>query len=329
MGKSGISKGTYGAVFAKNGEFLFCNGVRKVRKARLLAGTDGAPRMVEAWAKPIIHSSMLTLGADEKVLIVSNTAGVHHGMKVETGEVQWRSAAIGEGDTGIILPDQSFLFASWDGALQRIDPRDGKAVVTAPRPDHQIRQLQYSPALGCVFYRRIIPADGIRSRPSQSLWRLDVETLEGTEALPLSFDANIAVDPSGKFAVSMTGLAAEAQPSEIGRLDDARSEKVARFDVCLYDLSTWKVMRRRQFLVAKLVVKKLRWSPDSGMICYASSKGFGFLRCCDLEPFAFVPSRFSSDVSFSADANLIFLSDWERSALLSVGDLDGHPFSAA
>ncbi len=329
MGKSSSAKGGFGAVFAKDAEFLYYNGQRKIRKARLIARSGCAPRVVEDWAVPITHSSTLTLSADENVLIVTDTAGGHYGLLAETGEILWRSVAIGEGDAGIILPDESFLFASWEGALQRIDPTDGKAVVKPLRHDHQIRKLQFAPALACAFYRRILPADSERSRPSQSLWRLDVDTLEGREILPLSECNDIAVDPTGKFAVMVDDLLFGARPPSMSLLEYLLSEKNTQFDVCIHDLATQKVVQSRRFHFSDLTFTKLRWSPGGRIICFASGKGFGFLRRGDLEPFAFVPARFSSDVTFSADGTLMFLTAWETSTLLRVADLVDYPFSAA
>ena len=316
-------------MFAKDAELLYYNGQRSVRKARLITRFGRAPRVVEDWAVPITHSSTLTLSADENVLIVTDTAGGHYGLLAETGEILWRSVAIGEGDAGIVLPDESLLFASWEGALQRIDPKDGKAVVKPPRPDHQIRELQFAPALTCAFYRRVLAADSERCRPGQSLWRLDVDTLESTEILPLSVCNDIAVDPSGKFAVMLDDLVFGARPPSMSLLEYHLSEKNMRFDVCIHDLATQKVVQSRRFHFSEPSFKRLRWSPDGRTICFVYGNGFRFLRRGDLEPFAFVPARFSSDVTFSADGTLMFLTGWQTSTLLRVMDLVDYPFLAA
>lgn len=250
-------------------------------------------RAQQAWSTAITHGSHVLLSVEDTILIVTDTSGAHYGLSVATGEILWETKPIGEGDIGVILNDGSYLFASWGGTVQQIDPEGGYDLTPTRNLDRLMKNLH---------------ADGNGLLSFVEFVRSDVDTLPGKHRLCRldwpSMDCIILKDEidRAKVAISPDG-------SRIALVEPYNSLMIRRLGSEQFDF--------KQELPGFMHYNgQPVWSADSQKIAVVFEDGHALYLVENLELISFSRSSYPAPAVFSPTARLVLLCDWSDAKLL-------------
>jgi outer membrane protein assembly factor BamB len=304
-------KGAYEAAFSADGAALFINGQRKVRCFDLITRPGRAPRAVERWSASIKHSSSLVPSRDGAILVVSDTSGRHHGLSTTTGDKLWQTKQIGEGHRGLILPDGAYLFISWDGKIQVLDPLTGCELQQKRSIAPSVFSLQSSSQSADLTYVHVTPPVRHDQSPIYKFCGLNLTTFTSINTPIHTESGRLSVSPDGHRIADLSFVRALDQKISVSQ---TTMRIVAR--------QTGEILQERVLTGNLTTASRPVWSPDLQIVALTSlGKGFYFVDANTLLPIAEIPFRYASHVEFSSDGSLTCLCAWETSILIQTKDL--------
>ena len=285
-------KTAYSGVILSNEAAIFVVTQRRIKRFDVAENPSGI-RARQAWSTAITHGSHVLLYVEDTFLIVTDTSGAHYGLSVETGEILWETKPVGEGDVGVILDDGSFLFASWDGAIQHLDPESGHDL-TAPRNlDRQMRNLHVTDN-GSLFFVEYVRSTVDTLPGKERLCRLDWPSLN-CMILANSVDgAKVAVSPDGR---------------RIALVESDNTLKIRR-------LSSEQTEYQTELPGPMHYYGQPVWSANSQQIAVVIENGHALFLVENLELISIFHSSYPAPAVFSPTASLVLLCDWSDAKLV-------------
>lgn len=287
-------KTAYHAAFLSDDTAVFVVTQRRIKRFDITQQPSGL-RVRQAWSTAITHGSSVLLSADETVLMTTDTSGAHYGLSVATGEILWTTRPIGEGSSGVILGDGSFLFVSWRGTVQHLNPKSGQEVTPSRHlGGHMYTGLQVADDGSLTIIESLRPASD-HLPVSRRLCRMDwpsmnYDILQGE----LDHGAQVAISPDGS-RVALSG------PDNSIRVRHLRSQE--------------KELRQELPGPAYYNCKPV-WSGDSQNIAVVFAKGHALFRAGTLQLTTVSNSPYPNPAVFSPYAKLAVLCDWENAKLV-------------
>lgn len=314
-------KTVYRAFFVEGGESLITLVGNNVEKHRLSANVQGQLLPSRVWATKIKHCVNIVEAPQANRLIATDTIGRHFGLCSETGTIIWQSIKIGEGDPGTIVKYQTevsqskevFVFATWEGVLQRLDPVDGTDIAEPQDFQHQLRGLQTIPDAKSLFVTSLVPAKSDSDPVGEILNLLDPKTNILREVVPETFSLTIKVSLSGEkalFVYSETGPSGSVH---------ARLERWV-----IKDLRTGSIVCERTFEPFEALYYKAVWSPDGHHIATASKAGHLLISAGTLETVAMVDGKQAQTPAFHPAGTHICLCRSNNTKIVPVTFLKQH-----
>lgn len=202
------------ATFIENGRAVVALVSNRIETYDLSGADDTDLAPTPRWGAKMSHCVDVVEAPVAGVVICTDTSGRHLALAIDTGAVLWQTKAVGEGDCGLVIADptgqaatgEAFVYASWKGMLQILDPTTG-AVLDRPEQfdpaQFSVRQLHRdtSGQLSVVLGHRGPEGWVVHN----SLCRLDPISWNTTEIMPLNDvdTARLAPDGSKLLAVEL------------------------------------------------------------------------------------------------------------------------------
>ncbi|MGJ8624483.1 MAG: TolB family protein [Yoonia sp.] len=263
-------KTVYRAFFADSGCSLITIVSNRVEKHSLSQTDQDELRPSKLWTAKIKHCVNVVEASQANRLVATDTNGRHFGLCSKTGDILWQSASIGEGDPGLIVKYQSklswsqevFVFATWSGVLQRLDPTSGKEIEKPTDFLSQFRGLQLTSDPQRLFVTCLVPAKSDSDPVGETLNLLDLKTNKIREVVSNTFSRGINVSPTGRKALFVY-LADGAS----GLISD-RSE---RWEI--KDIETGSTLCERTFAPKEFFSPNAVWSPNGQFVATSNKVG--------------------------------------------------------
>lgn len=138
------------ATFVEHGEAAVARmGSNRIEAFDLALAKSGDLVPSLRWKEKMSHVSDMVEAPRSGMLICSDTSGRHIGIDLKTGAVRWTTKPTGEGHAGVVIEDpigtadygEAFLFVSWKGNIDLLDPATGQRLDNPCPLPHMITRL--------------------------------------------------------------------------------------------------------------------------------------------------------------------------------------------
>lgn len=257
-------KTVFRALFVENGRSLITIVRGRVEKHSLRETEQGDWQSDKLWSAKIPHGTHIVEAPQANRIVATDTSGKHYGLCRDTGEILWHTKKVGEGDSGLIwsqrekrsLPPEEFVFATWRGLVQRLDPIDGKEVAPLVQFPTQLYNLHLTSNDQRWFVESSIPPTTDSGQVVQALNLLDLEAGTMQEVMQTDGYTNaIRVSPDGEKALLVYAATGPEGTSE-------------RWEI--KDLQTGATLHERTFEPRASFGSRSVWSPDGRYIAAAN-----------------------------------------------------------
>ncbi|WP_117191298.1 PQQ-binding-like beta-propeller repeat protein [Rhizobium terrae] len=301
------------ALFVDGGAAIVTVDGNRIERHSLERTPEGRIEPTRLWTARVRYCCHLVEAPEAGRIVATDTSGRHFGLCRDTGEILWQTEPVGEGDRGTLLADGTFLFATWNGLLQRLDPRDGSRVREPFRVGSQLRVLHLVPGTDFLTVVRLIPARSDRDPVGEVLCGLDVETFEMRELTDNTFASGMYISPGGSRILCRYIIADPIY--EIGRRP---SKWVMR------DRATGSSLCEHVFAPRPSFSRPV-WSPEGRWIAFSSAEAHLFLSADGLVPFARVPGKFPGRPAFHPAGTEICLCRKDDCTIIATAQLSQWP----
>jgi hypothetical protein len=279
------------------------------------------PKKVSAqtrWSAKHRYVSHVVHAAEAGIVIATNTSGAHFGLNENTGDLIWSTDPVGEGDPGVMLPDGRFMYASWNGLMQFLNPSTGRFEGRNIRFLTHLGRLQVVESSG-----KVIVVQSRLSEPDGKVWKAvsELEIVSGAlrQIAPETRGQDIWVDPSARFLLLRKFL---------GRYDKIKKKgPPSHFE--LVRLADGKAVSNRTYEANEVGITHPIWSPDCKYIVLTPYRqghsGFLFLNGRTLEKQLFIPSKDSRSIAFSNLTSEAVLCQAPKSSIIDLSELPNWP----
>jgi len=155
------------------------------------------------WQAKMTHAIHVVEAPDTGVVICTDTSGRHMALEARTGAERWRTTRSGEGHAGIVVPDltgtgtggEMFVYVTWTGAMQWLDPVTGAAMGKPEGFEFGIRHLRQDTEGRMWVIRSDRYQDG--QKATRALARLTLAPPDLTDVVRLDDDDAACVTQDG------------------------------------------------------------------------------------------------------------------------------------
>lgn len=301
------------AFFLENGSSLIAIVGNRIEKHGLSQTDQDELRPSRFWSATIKDCVNFVEASQANRLVATDTSGRHFGLCSKSGDILWQSSGVGEGDPGLVISCRSrevFVFATWSGVLQRLDPANGKDVVKPMDFLSQFRGLQLTLNPQRLFITSLVPAKSDSDPVGETLNLLDPETNKMQEVASNTFSRGISVSPTGKKALFVY-LAEGASGSMFDRSE--------RWEI--KDVGTGSKLCERTFQPKEFFSHKAVWSPDGQYIATASKVGHLILSADTLETVVSVAGKQAKRPAFHPSGTHICLCRADNTKIVAMNTL--------
>ncbi len=295
------------ALFVDNGAAIVTVVSNRVEKYRLLPDRAHPERL---WSCKIKHCLYLVEVWACDSIIATDTSGRHFGINTNSGKILWQTEPVGEGDRGVLLPDGTFLFASWKGVTQQLNPANGKTSEKFLWFGTQLRQLTLSQSGNRLTVVAQIPAKSDRDPVGEELCELDIGRAELREMLPNSFSNGMYISPDGRRVLCRY----------LGERDVSNGHR-CEIKWVLREVDSGKTICERIFAPTSQSFLYPIWSPDGQLIASKSDQAHLFLSAESLKSLTHVAAKFPGDPAFDPVGTHVCLCRQNNTKIVRVADL--------
>lgn len=307
------------AFFVDGGCSLIILVSNRIEKHALSQTERGELRPSKLWTAKIKDCLDVVEAPHANRMIATDTSGNHFGLCSRTGDILWRSDRIGEGDSGVIVEfrtkvlrsQEVFVFATWSGVVQRLDPSSGKDIAMPTQFYSQFRDLHLTSGSQLLFVTCLVPAKSDNDPVGRTLNLLDLGTNEVREVASSTFSQRIMVSPDGEKAVFVYLVEGAS-----GSMFD-RSE---RWEI--KDIRTGSTLCERVFEQKDMLRQKAVWSPNGRYIATAGKAGHLILSAETLETVASVEGEYAQRPAFHPSGSHICLCKNNNTKIVAMNKLD-------
>ena len=252
----------YRAYFTENGHALITLSGHRVEKHALSQAKNGELKPSLIWASTLENCVNVVEAPQSGRLVATDTSGRHFGLCPKTGDHLWQSESVGEGDPGVVVaPPQSqerFVFATWSGILQQLDPATGTEIASQRAFLSQLRGLQATKDARELFVTVLVPAKSDSDPVGEVLSVIDLVALRMREVSLPTFSRGIFPCPTGQKALF------------VSLVDDPGGARFNRSEHWqIMDLTDGKMRGERTFGPKEILSRNAVWSPDGQFIATA------------------------------------------------------------
>lgn len=286
----------------------------RIERFDLIRDTPKKIRTQKRWSVKHKYVFSVVHAVEAGIIIATNTSGAHFGLNESSGELIWSTDPIGNGDSGVILPDGRFAFASWSGFMQFLNPSTGRPHGRNVQFLTQLRGLQVVEPSG-----RLIVRQSRLSEPEGRVWQAvsELEITSGAlrQISPETTGQDIWVDPNAEFFLSRKIL---------GRFDKIK-KKVAPSLFELVRLGDEKLVSSQTYETSEVGLNGPTWTPDGKNIVLTpfqrTHSGFLFLNAQSLKKQFFFPSKDSRSIAFGKVESEAILCGAPNSKIVNLSEL--------
>ena len=290
----------------------------RIERFDLIRDTPNNLRTQKRWSVKYKYVSNVVHAAEAGVVIATKTSGAHLGLSVISGEQIWSTDPIGEGDSGVMLPDGRFAFASWSGSMQFLDPSTGRSDGKTIQYLTQLRGLQVVKPSGRVIVRQSW-LSGSEGRLWQAVSELEITSGALRQISSETTGKDIWVDPKAEFVLSREIL---------GPFDKIK-KRVAPSLFELVQLGDERPVSSQTYETREVGLLGPKWTPDGRNIVLTPSSrehsGFLFLDAKSLNKRFFVPSKDSRSIEFGTVEAEAILCSAPNSRIVKLSELPNWP----
>jgi hypothetical protein len=286
----------------------------RIERFDLIRDTPKKIRTQKRWSVKHKYVFSVVHAVEAGIIIATNTSGAHFGLNESSGELIWSTDPIGNGDSGVMLPDGRFAFASWSGFMQFLNPSTGRPHGRNVQFLTQLRGLQVVEPSG-----RLIVRQSRLSEPEGRVWQAvsELEITSGAlrQISPETTGQDIWVDPNAEFFLSRKIL---------GRFDKIK-KKVAPSRFELVRLGDDKPVCSQTYETSEVGLNGPTWTPDGKNIVLTpfqrTHSGFLFLNAQSLKKQFFFPSKDSRSIAFGKVESEAILCGAPNSKIVNLSEL--------
>lgn len=303
------------ALFIEQGTAIIAISNDSISKYSLSQNDQGDLAPSRLWEIQIEYCANVVEAPKAGRLIASDTSGRHFGLCRETGSVLWKSKPVGEGDPGCIVehrtdgasPHEEFVFVTWSGLLQRLDPKGGQEIERPTKFVSQFRGLQFASQSQKLFLTCLIPAKSKADPMGETLNLLDLKSAKVREVTAETFSVGISVSPTGNRALFFY-LSKDESTSMTGALE--------RWEI--KDIESGKTISERTFPSQEIMRFNTIWSPDEKYIATSDNSGHLILSAETLRTLVTIEGKYPKLPSFHPSGTHICLCRAEDTCIVPI-----------
>ena len=292
--KSASLKTAYRAAVLSDDTAVFVVTQRRIKRLEISEQLSGL-RVRQTWSTAITYGSHVLLSADETILIVTDTSGAHFGLSIANGEILWETKPVGEGDAGALLNDGAFVFVTWDGMIQHLDPKSGQELSPTRKLDRQVRRLHVD-SNGLLSLVEYVRSANDALPGTWRLLRMDWPSLNCVIRDSKIDGGKIALSPDGT-RIASGGSSNSLQIRSVGNAQTEFKQELpgpAHYN------------------------SRPVWSADSKLIAVAIEYGHSIFSVESIEVISLSNSPYPEPASFSRSAVFVVLCDWSDAKIVKL-----------